>query len=171
MENQTELKWHQKPTSIIILLVLFFPVGLYYMWKNNLWSKKTRWIVTGICSLIVIGQFGSKEGGNKTSEFYNQEFTSGTGTAFGMKGYNSIIFKKDGTVEYQNMNKSSNDKNANFHPSGRTTGSWSFTDSTKKKLDVIFLSGVNADKAGEWEFQDAKNEMIKSPSGKIMSRL
>jgi hypothetical protein len=58
MENQTDLKWHQKPKSIIILLILFFPVGLYYMWKNNLWSKKTRWIVTAICSLILIGQLG-----------------------------------------------------------------------------------------------------------------
>jgi hypothetical protein len=37
--------------------------------------------------------------------------------------------------------------------------------------EVIFLSGLNSDKGGEWEFQDAKNEMKKLPSGKIMSRL
>ena len=171
MENQTELKWHQKPKLIIILLIFFFPVGLYFMWKNNLWTKKTRWIVTGICSLILIGQLGSKEGGEKSSEFYNQEFTSGTATAWGKTGYNAVIFKNDGTVEYNNMLKSSENKKGNFYKSGRTTGTWSFKDSTKKKIDIIFLSGVNADKAGEWEFQDAKNEMIKSPSGKIMSRL
>jgi hypothetical protein len=58
MENQIELKWHQKPKLIIILLIFFFPVGLYFMWKNNLWTKKTRWIVTGICSLFLIGQLG-----------------------------------------------------------------------------------------------------------------
>ena len=28
------------------------------MWKNNLWTKKTRWIVTAICGLILMGQLG-----------------------------------------------------------------------------------------------------------------
>lgn len=54
MENQTELKWYQKPTGVIILLIFLFPVGLYLMWKNELWTKKTRWIVTGVLALIVI---------------------------------------------------------------------------------------------------------------------
>jgi hypothetical protein len=64
MENQTELKWHQKPTSIIILLVLFFPVGLYYMWKNDIWTKKTRWIVTAsLAILFLVNAFGENSGG------------------------------------------------------------------------------------------------------------
>jgi len=28
------------------------------MWRNNLWTKKTRWIVTAICGLILMGQLG-----------------------------------------------------------------------------------------------------------------
>lgn len=58
MENQTELKWYQKPTGVIILLIFFFPVGLYLMWKNKLWTKRTRWIVTGVLALIIIANAG-----------------------------------------------------------------------------------------------------------------
>lgn len=61
MENQAELKWYQKQTGIIILLIILFPIGLYQMWKNNLWSKKTRWIVTiALIVLIGLGQNGKK---------------------------------------------------------------------------------------------------------------
>jgi hypothetical protein len=58
MENQTNLKWYQKPSGTIILLILFFPVGLYLMWKNKLWTKNTRWIVTGVFALFVIANAG-----------------------------------------------------------------------------------------------------------------
>lgn len=54
MENLSELQWHQKPRNIILLLIFFFPLGLYFMWKNEIWAKKTRWIITGVISLIVI---------------------------------------------------------------------------------------------------------------------
>ena len=54
MENQSNLKWYQKTSGVIVLLILFFPVGLYLMWKNDLWTKKTRWIVTSVIALFVI---------------------------------------------------------------------------------------------------------------------
>ena len=60
MENQTELKWFQKQTGVIILLILFFPVGLYLMWKNQLWTKKTRWIVSGVIAVLVIANYGKQ---------------------------------------------------------------------------------------------------------------
>lgn len=61
MENQTELKWYQKPTGVIILLIVFFPVGLYLMWKNDMWTKKTRWIVTTVIAVVLLAN--SNEGG------------------------------------------------------------------------------------------------------------
>lgn len=66
MENQTELKWYQKPAGVIILLIFFFPVGLYLMWKNELWTKQTRWIVTGVLALIVIANAGNDKNGNSS---------------------------------------------------------------------------------------------------------
>jgi hypothetical protein len=67
MENQTELKWYQKPVGVIILLIFFFPVGLYLMWKNELWTKQTRWIVTGVLALGVIANAGNDKNSNNNS--------------------------------------------------------------------------------------------------------
>ena len=51
MKENPEMKWHQNPTIIILMLIIFFPVGIYFMWKNELWDKKARWIIT----IIYIG--------------------------------------------------------------------------------------------------------------------
>ncbi len=49
---ETKTKWYQRMSFIIALLVFFFPVGLVLMWKYTNWSKKTKWIVTGIVIFI-----------------------------------------------------------------------------------------------------------------------
>ncbi len=67
MENQTKLKWYQKPNGVIILLIFFFPVGLFQMWKNELWTKQTRWIVTGVLALVVIANAGKNENGGSSN--------------------------------------------------------------------------------------------------------
>lgn len=86
MENQTELKWHQKPTQIILLLIFFFPVGLYFMWKNEMWSKTTRWIITGTIAFAVITNIGNDSSSKKfavedfklgkTFEFHEQSIVT-----------------------------------------------------------------------------------------------
>ena len=75
MENQTEPKWFQKPTGAIILLVLFFPVGLYLMWKNQFWTKKTRWIVTVFFGLLAISM-ASKDKTSSPSSYSDSSSTS-----------------------------------------------------------------------------------------------
>tara|TARA_Y100000385_G_scaffold235325_1_gene249045 strand:- start:956 stop:1420 length:465 start_codon:yes stop_codon:yes gene_type:complete len=67
MENHTEFKWYQKPATVIILLIFFFPVGLYLMWNNELWTKQTRWIVTGVLALVVIANAGNDKNSNSNS--------------------------------------------------------------------------------------------------------
>ena len=34
------------PKLIILLLIVFFPVGLYGMWNGEHFSSKTRWVIT-----------------------------------------------------------------------------------------------------------------------------
>lgn len=41
-------KWYQKNIWIVIFLIIFFPVGLFLMWKYSSWGKKVKWIITGI---------------------------------------------------------------------------------------------------------------------------
>lgn len=52
MEDQK--KWYQTQVGIIALLFLFFPAGLYLMWKYSPWPKKTRWYVTGVVVVLVL---------------------------------------------------------------------------------------------------------------------
>ncbi len=51
---ETKKKWYQKTGGIIALLVLFFPVGLYLMWKHASWNKTAKWIVTGVFAFFVL---------------------------------------------------------------------------------------------------------------------
>ena len=55
-------KWYQKPLGVVLLIWIFFPVGIYFMWKENVWTSKTRLIITSVFSLfIIIGLFGKKQ--------------------------------------------------------------------------------------------------------------
>lgn len=55
MENVpiTHKKWYQKSWGIIALLILFFPVGLYLMWKYSGWNKIAKWLITGFFVIMV----------------------------------------------------------------------------------------------------------------------
>ena len=64
MEN---LKWHQKPSGVIILLILFWPVGLYLMWKNGMWSKNTRYAISAVCVILTLGASQGEGNGSTTS--------------------------------------------------------------------------------------------------------
>ena len=71
MNETNTLKWNANPKIIIALFIVFFPLGLYFMWKNSIWSKKTRWIVTGIISIAVIGNGLSSDGNGLSSDSNN----------------------------------------------------------------------------------------------------
>ena len=71
MENQQ--KWHQKPVTAVLFLIFFFPVGLYLMWKNNLWSKTTRVIVSVFFGLLVVGNLVNDK--KSTSKNINNSYS------------------------------------------------------------------------------------------------
>ena len=86
MENQIEPKWYQKSTAVIILLIFFFPVGLYLMWKNELWTKKTRWIATGVVTVMLIANSGNNNSGVSNSSS-NSSSSSSKGLETSKKVY------------------------------------------------------------------------------------
>lgn len=47
-------KWYQSTGGIIALLILFFPVGLYLMWRHTNWNKAVKWVVTAVFALFVL---------------------------------------------------------------------------------------------------------------------
>jgi len=54
MEEKDNLKWYQKKSTIILFLIFFFPIGLYQMWKNQIWTKTTRIVISIIFGLLLI---------------------------------------------------------------------------------------------------------------------
>lgn len=47
-------RWYTKKPAIITLLITFFPLGLPLMWKFSGWTKKTKWIISGVFALGLI---------------------------------------------------------------------------------------------------------------------
>lgn len=54
INKESGKKWYQQPLGVGVLLWLFFPVGLYFMSKEKVWSSKTRIVITSIFSIIII---------------------------------------------------------------------------------------------------------------------
>lgn len=49
--------WYKRNTGIILMLILFFPVGLYLMWRYATWHMVAKIIVTvGFIVAIIISQ-------------------------------------------------------------------------------------------------------------------
>ena len=58
-------RWYQKTWAIIALLIVFFPAGLFLMWKYTTWSPKIKWIISGIFVFTIL--INLITGGNKQS--------------------------------------------------------------------------------------------------------
>ncbi len=54
--NEEPRKWYDRKTVVVLLLILFFPVGLYALWKNTTFTTKTKWVLAGV--VIVLVWFG-----------------------------------------------------------------------------------------------------------------
>lgn len=54
-------KWYKNPIAIIALLILFFPIGLFLMWKYANWNKAVKWVVTGVFALLVVSSATSSK--------------------------------------------------------------------------------------------------------------
>ena len=71
MNIQDNLKWYQKPNGAIGMLILFYPVGLYLMWKNEMWTKNTRILVSIFCFFALI--FGIRDNSKSGNTFVSQK--------------------------------------------------------------------------------------------------
>lgn len=75
-------KWYQNTIFIIALLILFFPVGLFLMWKYTSWNKIVKWVITGFFALALLGSiFGSKTDNSSTNTATTSTPASQTGQA------------------------------------------------------------------------------------------
>lgn len=99
-------KWYQKTPTIIIFLILFFPVGLFLMWKYSNWNPKVKWIVSGIFGLLFIATLTSGENNqnpqnptNPTQKAVIQQ-TPPPSERFNIAVKSEIVKKVDGKYRY-----------------------------------------------------------------------
>lgn len=81
--NGNNKKWYQKTGWIIALIILFFPVGIFLMWKYTDWKRPVKFAVTAfILFFAIVGLFSPDNleeislSANTTSAYdINQEVT------------------------------------------------------------------------------------------------
>ena len=54
MERYRITQWYNKPGTIIALLIFFFPVGLFGLWRSDVISRQTKIIGTFLTSIMVL---------------------------------------------------------------------------------------------------------------------
>lgn len=62
------MKFYQKNWFIILMLIIFFPVGLLLMWKFASWNKMTKWIITSLIAVIAAFSVFIESDESKTEE-------------------------------------------------------------------------------------------------------
>jgi len=78
-ELTKQSKWYDKTWLVIILCIIFFPVGIYALWKNSSISKGWKIGVTIVIALIVISQIGKDKKTSSTTTDKSVTTTNSTG--------------------------------------------------------------------------------------------
>ncbi len=61
IQKSEKNKWYDNPIWVYIWVVLFFPVGLYGLYKSNTISKGIKYTFYGVCSVLLIGTMCTKK--------------------------------------------------------------------------------------------------------------
>lgn len=67
-------KFYEQTWFIVLILIIFFPVGLVLVWTNKQWSQKSKIIATVIVAVLVILGLGGR-GGSKASTDTEEKVT------------------------------------------------------------------------------------------------
>lgn len=84
--QQNKEKWYDNKFVTHLLLVIFFPVGLYALWKSRTIAKWWKITATVIIGLIVIANLGDTSN-RVSSDKDEQKAASGTNLDFERIGY------------------------------------------------------------------------------------
>lgn len=52
--------WYHRPFMVTVLLVVFFPVGLWLMWSGKVYPMAVRVIVSVLIGMVIVGNAGGK---------------------------------------------------------------------------------------------------------------
>ena len=67
MSEPTTTKWYDKKGLVVLLCIVFFPVGLYALWMSRTIGKGWKIGVSVFFGLVVLSRIGDKEGGSSSN--------------------------------------------------------------------------------------------------------
>lgn len=91
-----DVKIHQKTWFIILWLILFFPIGIYLMWKYTNWDIRLKWAIVILLGLIcvILAIFNNKK--VIMPNLLNMKFEEGQQCLDDKGFYNIVILDEDG---------------------------------------------------------------------------
>ena len=98
-------KWYEKTNGIIVLLFLFFPIGLWLMWKKSDWNSSTKILVTSFFVLIILIPEVFKPDNSKSNFRSGQTYSfsgypNGCNSEYGCMYYWYVDFKETKATFY-----------------------------------------------------------------------
>ena len=54
-------EWYKQTWAIVLLLIFFFPVGIFLMWKYSTWKQGVKIAISVVFGLFVIGNMNNKK--------------------------------------------------------------------------------------------------------------
>ncbi|HVA98480.1 MAG TPA: hypothetical protein VNG53_06260, partial [Bacteroidia bacterium] len=74
--SEQKNEWYQKKWLVTLLCIVFFPIGLYALWKNTIIKKGWKIAITAFFALVVIANLSNKNsGGNNVQPEQNTSST------------------------------------------------------------------------------------------------
>lgn len=62
------IRWFDSKPIVVVSLIVFFPLGLYGLWKNTGFSARTKWIVTGTFGILLCASALVEEANHKKAD-------------------------------------------------------------------------------------------------------
>lgn len=151
-DNRTgNKKIYQKTWFIIVILIIFWPVGLFLMWKYASWNKIAKIIITVLIGLMVIYSFtgcsdNDSESANESTATVQEDTTTETAV------------KDTKTYQYGFKNNTIKTDNAKF----KITGSKIITDEDTNTLILYYDYSFKGSESTHSSLGDAARYIVVS---------
>lgn len=133
----TSNAWYEKKWLVLFLCIVFFPVGLYALWKNSTFAKGWKFVITTLIVIVILINLGdSSKIGNYTKEPLPTDFK------YKIIDDNSNIELEKNQLDIQLSKKLTEGQIA-------TLAEKLFNSKVKQRRFYIFYSLENSKKVGE----------------------
>lgn len=161
-EGITSKKWF-----VVIMLLLFTPVGIYFMWRNNSFSKIVRITITVIVALFLVGAITSNLGNSNDKKLQEVTKNSKTEVAKVEGKIDAVQEEKDKieqvkkeikkiTLDYEERHLGLWMEMANNMKRSDLQKTYEYANKSLERVNKIYLDTlmVNFEKTGDVEFDN-----------------